>query len=138
MYNGVTGIYYELFNFMEDEEILDPFNEFNLVALHYMFFPVTNDKLDAWLQAWSKHRLGTIQASPIRLWVSSQINSTPDGDLGPEQLLHYGVEGLVGDDDNEIADNGDPIFCSSLEVVLTDGVLSALQREVPFQSHPEN
>ena len=55
MYNGVTGIYYELFNFMEDEEILDPFNEFNLAALHYMFFPVINDKLDAWLQAWSKH-----------------------------------------------------------------------------------
>ena len=58
------------------------------------------------------------------------MSSTPDDDLEPEQLLHFGVEGVVGGDDNEIADNGGPIFCSSTEEVL--------QREVPFQSHPEN
>ena len=37
---------------MEDEEILDPLNEFDLAALHYMLLPLLNDKLDAWLQAW--------------------------------------------------------------------------------------
>ena len=26
VYNGVTGLYHELLSFMEDEEILDPFN----------------------------------------------------------------------------------------------------------------
>ena len=72
------------------------------------------------------------------LWVSGQMNSTPDGDLGPEQLMHYGVERVVGGDDHEIADNAGLIFCSSAEEVLTDGVLSALQREEPFQSHPKN
>ena len=56
--------------------------------------------------------------------------STPDGDLRPEQLLHYGAERVVGGDDNEIADNDDPIFCSSTFVHL--------QGEVPFQSHQEN
>ena len=66
------------------------------------------------------------------------MNSTPDGEQGPEQLMHYGVERVVGRDDHEIADNDGLIFCSSTEEVLKDGVLSALQREVPFQSHPEN
>ena len=66
------------------------------------------------------------------------MNSTPDGDLGHEQLMHYGFERVVGGNDHEIADNADSIFCSSAEEVLTDGVLSALQREKPFQSHPEN
>ena len=80
----------------------------------------------------------TIKTSPIRLWVSGQVNSTPDDDLEPEQLMHDGVEGVVGGDDHEIADNDCPIFCSSAEEVLADGVLSALQREEPFQSHPEN
>ena len=60
------------------------------------------------------------------------MNSTPDGDLGPDQLLCYGVERAVGSDDNGTADNDSPIFCSSTEEVLTDGVLSGLQREVPF------
>ena len=71
------------------------------------------------------------------LWVSGQMNSTPDGDLGPEQLMHYGVERVVGGDDHGIADNAGPIFCSSAEEVLTDSTVSALQREKPFQSHPE-
>ena len=34
VYNGVTGLYHELFSLMEDEENLDSFNEFDLVALH--------------------------------------------------------------------------------------------------------
>ena len=66
------------------------------------------------------------------------MNSTSDDDLGPEQLLHYGVEGIVDSDDNEIGDNDRPIFCSSTEEILTDDVLSALQREVPFQPHRDN
>ena len=103
-----------------------------------MILSLINDKLDAWQQAWSKHIMRTIKTSPICLWVSSQINSTADGDLGPEQLLNYGVEGVVGGDDNEIAENDGPNFCSSTEEVLTEGVLSGLQKEVPFQSHPEN
>ena len=32
-YNCVTGIYHEPFSFMEDKELLDPFNKFNLAAL---------------------------------------------------------------------------------------------------------
>ena len=60
----------------------------------------------------------TIKTSPSRLCVSGKMNSTPDGDLGPEQLLHYGVERAVGGDDNEIADNDGPIFCSSSEEAL--------------------
>ena len=80
--------------------------------------------------------MGTIKTSPICLWVSGQMNCTPDDVAGPEQLLHYGFE--VGGNDNKIADNNSPIFCSSTEEVLTDGVLSALQRKVPVQSNPDN
>ena len=38
------------------------------------------------------------------LWVSDQMNSTPDSVLGPEQLMHDGVERVVGSDDHNIAD----------------------------------
>ena len=80
----------------------------------------------------------TIKTSPICLWLSGEMNSTLDSDGGPQQLMNYSVERVVVGDDHEIADNDGPIFCSSAEEVLTDGVLSALQREKPFQSHPEN
>ena len=58
---------------------------------------------------------------------------------GPNTICeHLWVSGqIVGGDDHEIADNAGPIFCSSAEEVLTDSTVSALQREKPFQSHPE-
>ena len=138
MCNGVTGICHDLFSLMKDEEIIDPYNEFDLAALHSGFLSLINDKLDTWRKAWYKHRMRTIKTSPIRLWVPGQINSTLGDDLNPEQLLHYGVEGIVDSIGNEIADNDRPIFCSSAAEVITEGVLSTLQREVSFQSHPEN
>ena len=52
---------------MDDEEILDPFNEIDLAALHNVFLPLINDKLDAWRQAWFRHRMRTIKASSICL-----------------------------------------------------------------------
>ena len=69
--------------------------------------------------------------------MSGQISSTLD-DLNTEQLLHYAVQGIVDGNDNKIADHDRPIFCSSTAEVLSEGVLSTLQREVPFQLHPEN
>ena len=66
------------------------------------------------------------------------MNPTPDDDLGPEKLLHYGVEGIVDNYDNEVADHDRSTLCSFTEEILTDNVLSELQREVLFQSYPEN
>ena len=34
--NGGTGLFHEIVSYMEDEEILDPFNEFDLTALHHV------------------------------------------------------------------------------------------------------
>ena len=36
MFNGVIGFYYELFSFMEENGILDPFNEVNIAALPFI------------------------------------------------------------------------------------------------------
>ena len=78
VFDGVLALYYELFTFMEDNELLDPFNEIDIAALHYIFIPLINNKLDAWRHAWSKHRIRTIKTSTIHLWVSGQINSPTD------------------------------------------------------------
>ena len=60
----------------------------------------------------------TIKTPPIRLWVSGQMNSSPDGDLGPKQLLYYGVERVGGGNDHEIADNDGPFFFHLLKKSL--------------------
>ena len=47
---------------MEQELILDPLNERDLAALHFVFIPLINDKLDPWHYAWSKHQLRTAKS----------------------------------------------------------------------------
>ena len=51
------SIYYELFSFMEENTILDPFNEVDVIALHFTFILSISEKLDGWRLAWSKHRV---------------------------------------------------------------------------------
>ena len=83
---------------MEDNELLDPFNEIDIAALHYIFIPLINNKLDAWRHAWSKHRIRTIKTSTIHLWVSGQINS-PTDKLTEDEVLDFGFEDLIAEDD---------------------------------------
>ena len=55
--HGVIGFYYKLFSFMEENGILDPFNEVDIAAFHFTFIPLKNEKLDTWRYAWSKDRI---------------------------------------------------------------------------------
>ena len=40
VFDGVLALYYELFTFMEDNELLDLFNEIDIAVLHYIFIPI--------------------------------------------------------------------------------------------------
>ena len=55
VFDGTIGFYYELFSFMEENAILDPFNKVDIAALLFTFIPLTNEKLDAWRHARSKY-----------------------------------------------------------------------------------
>ena len=93
-FDGVIVLYYELFSFMEENAILDPFNEVDIAALHFTFIPLMNEKVDAWWRAWWKHRVQTMKTSPLRLWVAGQINCLLD-DMRKDQLSNFRVEGIL-------------------------------------------
>ena len=89
-FDGVLALYYELFTFTESNELLDPFNEIGIAALHYILIPIINNKLDAWRHAWAK-------LFQYVVWVFGQINS-PTDDLTEDEVLNFGVEGLIAED----------------------------------------
>lgn len=70
VFEGVLGLYYQLFYFMEDTGILDPFNDPHIAALHHVFLPKINEKLELWRNAWSRHRVRTMKSSPLRVWLA--------------------------------------------------------------------
>ena len=45
VYQGVLAVYYQLFYFMEDEGILDPFNDLHVVVLHHVFLHKIQESL---------------------------------------------------------------------------------------------
>ena len=135
LFDGTIGFYYELFStrFCYENAILDQFNEVDIAALHFTFILLSNERLDAWRYAWSKHRAQTIKNSPLLLWVAGQINCPVD-DMIEDQLRNFGMEGILTDE--EIVER--PIITSPTDNILTGIVFTKLNAEVPFESKPEN
>ena len=71
VFEGVLSLYYQLFYFMEEKGILDPFNNLHIAALHHVYMPRINEKLELWRNARSRHHIRTIKSSPLRLWVAA-------------------------------------------------------------------
>ena len=132
VFDGVIGFSYELFSFIEENGIRDPFNEVDIAAHRFTFIPLINEKLDGWWHAWSKHRVRTIKTSPLHLWVACQI-SCPLDDVSEDQLRNFGVEDILIDE--EVDER--PIITSPKDI-LTEIVLTQLNDEVPFESKPKN
>ena len=82
VFDGMMGFYHEQRSFMEENVILDLFNQ---VDMH------------AWQYAWSKHLVQKIKTSPLRPWVAGQINCPLD-DMNEDQLCQFGVEGILSDE----------------------------------------
>ena len=126
IYEGVLTIYYQLFYVLEDKGMLDPFNNLHVAALHYVYQPKINEKLELWRNVWSRHRMRTVRSSPIRLWVSGQLQNPVGIDLSSAKIDCYGVEGVLHDDGVE---DSRPIF--EAPVTLSDHCSQSLRSQMP-------
>lgn len=126
VYEGVLSMYYQLFYFMEDQGLLDPFNNLHIAALHYVYLQKINEKLEAWRNAWSRHRIRTVKSSPIRLWVSGQLQNPVGIDLSSTEFQSYGVEGVLHDDRDQ---DSRPIF--ETPVTLSNHCSLILSNQIP-------
>lgn len=78
VYQAVLSLFYDLFNFMESDGILDPDNEHNIFCLHVVFQPVINDMLSKFSSAWINHKMRTTSnKSPLQLYI-----------MGMQQVQH--------------------------------------------------
>ena len=86
--------FYFLFYSMEAERILDPDNEIDLYALHFVFVPILQQQLDLFRLGWCKHRLRTEgNRTPHQLWIAGLQ------DIHSQQPHHSTIEGLTTSDD---------------------------------------
>ncbi|KAJ7363480.1 hypothetical protein OS493_009635 [Desmophyllum pertusum] len=128
VYQGVLGLHYQLFYFMEDEGILDHLNDLHLAALHHVYLSKIQEKLDIWNRAWSQHRMRTTRSSPIRMWVACQLQNPVGIELRGEAIPSYGVEGFIDDEAED--GSGRPIF-DPPSFQLSDNCREQLSIEIP-------
>lgn len=127
IYEGVLGLYYRLFYFMEDQHILNPLNDIHLAALHHVFLPKINNQLEVWKHAWSIHRMRTTRSSPLRMWVAGQLQNPTGIELTPDEIDNYGVDGNI---DENIEGNERPIF-HPLSFLVPEACQHILNNEAP-------
>ena len=59
VYEGVLCLYKGLFYYLEDTDRLDPYDEVDVYALHFVFLKRINNHLAEWAAAWNR---------PLHIW----------------------------------------------------------------------
>ena len=60
LFIGCTGVFYHLFYYLEDNELLDPNNPIQIWCLHFVYTVFINNAIREFVLAWSNHPLRTI------------------------------------------------------------------------------
>ena len=69
VFSSCTGLLYHLLYSLEDEGLLDPFDELDLFCVHLVFIPRLNQQLESFRAAYCRHRLRTEHnMTPLQLW----------------------------------------------------------------------
>lgn len=106
MHRCVTAMYYRLFYFMENEGYLDPVNERDLYALHYVFKPRIQKSLTAFREGWNHHGIRTEHnRTPHQLFAYGALQLRHSGLTALDFFDH--VEEHYGIDNEEIVGNVD-------------------------------
>ncbi len=107
MHRCVTQLYYRLFYFLEQQNLLDPVNEYHLFAMHYVYLPRINRALTQFKEGWNHHHIRTAHnQTPYQLFIAGVLQLQRSGfqamDFFGQVDDHYGVEeiGLVPSDDS--------------------------------------
>jgi hypothetical protein len=106
--NGTTNVYCDLFNFLEEEGLLDADNETHLWALHHVFLPRINASLDKFRLQWNNHGLRTEKhLSPMQLFVQHSILNHGTGQTAIDDPITSNDELLAAENCPVDCDNAD-------------------------------
>lgn len=122
---AVSARYKRHFIFMENEGILDPLNELDLYALHFVYLPRIKHALEIFRKGWNCHKLRTTGKSPQQMYTCSRISQmVSDAEVNSD----YGI-----DEDGPVTTEFDAVDVPSIRVQLPAEVLNKLRHIDPTQ-----
>lgn len=102
MYQGCTSLFYNLFYYMEDNNMLNPDSEQDLFCLHYIYLPRIQHHLNLFREGYAHHRLRTENnMSPLQLWISG-LSVLNNDDSAASDSLNYEMVSVFGSKYSEL------------------------------------
>lgn len=111
---SVSSNFITVFRELEHQQHLNPDNDADIFALHYIFLPRINRALDQFSQAWNNHRLSTENnLTPLQLYTAHSIRS---------ELFNTSVQTRVTstESDEESDANTESVHVPSCHIPLSD------------------
>lgn len=133
MHRSVTILYYRLFYFLEEQQLLDPLNEIHLFCLHYVYLPRIKNALKIFSEGWNCHQIRTANhRSPQQLFIQGSLQLHSSGlvalDFFEEVEDSYGISGEEIPVDMGI--NEDSVAIPSPNIPMPDFVVKTLCERV--------
>lgn len=80
MFSGVLCLYQSIFHHFEEQGVLDPLNELDILALHIVFLPRINQHIGIWKEGLNSHRMRRAGIlSPLQQYVSGMLRLRGSG-----------------------------------------------------------
>ena len=96
LFSGCTGLFYSLFHFMEDTQILNISDEVHMYCLHYIFLNRINSSLHMFCDGWNNHPLSSEHGrSPIQLWVHGLSQASSHEELSDVSIIRLAIHVLI-------------------------------------------
>ena len=105
VFSSSISLFYQIFYTLEDERLLDPSDDIDLFALHYIYLPRINQQLKTFSVSYSHHRLRSEgNMTPYQLWIEgmTQLNADSHAVQGTNEdtswdvsyclFVYYGIE----------------------------------------------
>jgi len=90
VFQGVLGVYYNLFYYLEEIHLLDPNDDIHMYCLHHVFIPRINNHLNTWRMAWVKHPMQSeCNLTPEKLWITGLHRIATSGNIIANEMFEY-------------------------------------------------
>ena len=131
----MSALYKDVFDFLENNELLDSLNEVHLLALHYVYLPRINLSLVEFQRQWNHHGIRTANHQTPLTLRHANIQSGSDVPTNVNKTS-YGID-FGGPFPEIITDNNVVVPVSDIE--LTEDQFHFLQQNVdPLQEDGSN
>ena len=138
MHRRVTLLYYRLFYHLEHEGILDPLNERDIYALHYVYKPRIERSLDEFCAGWNNHGIRTEHCStPNQLFTSRALQLQRSG-LSALDFFDDIDDSEYGFEEEGLATNEDGIHVPECRFALEEDHVVNLSQTIDPLSTSDN